>query len=148
MLEERRANVETMRERTTPWVDFLPDDDSEIDQPPDQKAVTGAAMVRRESGKIERVKGANASNVDADALAMIERWAEEVKMHLADEIGRLRTQLGEERRKAYMFYRLIALFSFCGVMLGMFFLIAKAGERVKMQRGLHHHGPRLSLDEP
>lgn len=135
MLEERRANVETMRERTTPWVEFLPDDESE------QLEVVGSgaggekgatAMVRRESGKIERVKGANATNVDADALAMIERWAEEVKMHLADEIGRLRTQLGEEKRKAYMFYRLMALLLFCGVMLGMFFLIAKAGERVKV----------------
>lgn len=134
MLEERRANVETMRERTTPWVDFLPDDESdELDGAGgagaggDEKAT---AMVRRESGKIERVKGANATNVDSDALAMIERWAEEVKMHLADEIGRLRTQLGEEKRKAYIFYRLMALLGFCAVLLGMFFLIAKAGERV------------------
>ena len=117
-----------MRERTTPWVEFLPDDETDdLELLPGTEGST--AMVRRESGKIERVKGANATNVDSDALAMIERWAEEVKMHLADEIGRLRTQLGEEKRRMFIFYRLAGLLLFCVFMLGMFFLIAKAGER-------------------
>lgn len=118
-----------MRERTTPWVEFLPDDESDDLELLPAKEGGGTAMVRRESGKIERVKGANATSVDSDALAMIERWAEEVKMHLADEIGRLRTQLGEEKRRAFILYRLLGLLLFCCVMLGMFFLIAKAGER-------------------
>ncbi|EJT50071.1 hypothetical protein A1Q1_00726 [Trichosporon asahii var. asahii CBS 2479] len=128
VLQRRRENVDEMRVRTTPWVDFLPDD--EEDDLELLSAKEGAtAMVRRESGKIERVKGANATNVDSDALAMIERWAEEVKMHLADEIGRLRTQLGEEKRRAYILYRLLGLMLFCVFMLGVFYLIAKAGER-------------------
>lgn len=117
-----------MRERTTPWVEFLPDDETDdLELLPSKEGST--AMVRRESGKIERVKGTNPTNVDSEAIAMIERWAEEVKMHLADEIGRLRTQLGEEKRRAYILYRLAGLLLFCVFMLGVFYLIAKAGER-------------------
>lgn len=136
VLDERSANVETMRARTTPWVSFLPAEDEMVDVQEgelDEKQGSGStAMIRRESGKIERVKGANASNDDSEALAMIERWAEEVKMKLADEIGRLRTQLGEERRKAHIVTRLMILLFFCGALLALFYSIANGRGKAKV----------------
>lgn len=132
VLDERRANVETMRARTTPWVSFLPADDEALDDEEELDEKLGStAMVRRESGKIERVKGANVTNDDSEALAMIERWAEEVKMKLADEIGRLRTQLGEERRKAHIVTRLMILLFFCSALLALFYSIANGRGRTK-----------------
>ena len=62
LLVAREKDVETMRQRTTPWKTFFEDS---TDEDKDSSV-----------GRIERVKGAGLG--DVDGLAQIERWAEEV----------------------------------------------------------------------
>jgi hypothetical protein len=62
LLSAREQDVETMRQRTTPWKTFFEDS---TDEDKDSSV-----------GRIERVKGAGLG--DVDGLAQIERWAEEV----------------------------------------------------------------------
>lgn len=70
LLEERSSDVETMRERTTPWADFV--DDKAVDM--GLKRVKSGQRV----GRISRIRAEGTGERDADALAMIERWADEV----------------------------------------------------------------------
>lgn len=70
LLEERSADVETMRQRTTPWTDFV-DEKSDMSL----KRVKSGQRV----GRISRIRqDAGSAGAEADALAMIERWADEV----------------------------------------------------------------------
>jgi hypothetical protein len=63
IVHARRADVETMRERTTPWRHL------EFDEADD-----GHAMEEEDPGRIPRVEGVGSS----DELARIEGWANEV----------------------------------------------------------------------
>ncbi len=63
----RKKDVETMRDRTTPWQSFF-GDEHETD---------GDAEGDKGRGRIMRVDGAGVID-GADGLGRIERWAEEV----------------------------------------------------------------------
>lgn len=75
LLEERAEDVETMRERTTPWTAFVAEDAGD---PNKLKRVRSGGRGR--IGKIERVRSntERAERDDSEALAMFERWADEV----------------------------------------------------------------------
>ena len=66
LVTARKKDVETMRERTTPWQSFFGGEEDEL------HGIDGKGR-----GRIMRVEGA--AIVDgADGLGRIERWAEEV----------------------------------------------------------------------
>lgn len=78
LLDERAADVETMRERTTPWTAFIADV-AEVDTGAGGAKLRRVRSGRGRIGKIERVRvGEEREDVDSEALAMFERWADEV----------------------------------------------------------------------
>ncbi|RSH88986.1 hypothetical protein EHS25_002648 [Saitozyma podzolica] len=91
IVHARRADVETMRERTTPWRHL------EFDEADD-----GHAMEEEDPGRIPRVEGVGSS----DELARIEGWANEVENYLTSEIVRLRENIQHTsiRRKAWRYF--------------------------------------------
>ncbi|RSH86729.1 uncharacterized protein EHS24_005000 [Apiotrichum porosum] len=119
--DERTADVETMRQRTTPWRDFLPEEDDKEN---------GLALSRSRSGggrrgkvsKIERMRGADS---ESDALSLIERWGEEVTISLTDQIARLKSQLFEEGRKRNIVIRLVLVLAAMGGVVLLFFALRK-----------------------
>ncbi|KAK1924008.1 hypothetical protein DB88DRAFT_488810 [Papiliotrema laurentii] len=84
LLSAREQDVETMRQRTTPWKTFFEDS---TDDDKDSSV-----------GRIERVKGAGLG--DVDGLAQIERWAEEVEMCLTAEIVGLKRELEKKSARS------------------------------------------------
>lgn len=78
LLDERAEDVETMRERTTPWTAFVAEDASD---PNKLRRVRSGGRGR--IGKIERVRSntEGAAHDNGEALAMFERWADEVVSH-------------------------------------------------------------------
>lgn len=107
--EQAKLDVETMRDRTTPWREFMdsPPGSPALDEAspttPDGSAYRGGfALVRTRSGdqrritKIERIRTDAEGEADAVAISQIERWGEDIIHNISDQIIALKTQLHNE----------------------------------------------------
>ncbi|ODN97999.1 hypothetical protein I350_07639 [Cryptococcus amylolentus CBS 6273] len=115
-LRHRAEDVETMRERTTPWRDVV---------------VGGNASSQKQSGEAEQGTlasgGRKLKRVEdggkGDALTRVEMWADEVEMYLNNEIVRMNESLRVKRtRHVSVYYTVIATLVALGA-VGSGFLI-------------------------
>ncbi|ODO08394.1 hypothetical protein L198_00122 [Cryptococcus wingfieldii CBS 7118] len=115
-IRHRAEDVETMRERTTPWRDVV---------------IGGTASSQKQSGEADQGTlasgGRKLKRVEdggkGDALTRMEMWADEVEMYLNNEIVRMNESLRVKRtRHVSVYYTVIATLVALGA-VGSGFLI-------------------------
>ncbi|KAL1411555.1 hypothetical protein Q8F55_002517 [Vanrija albida] len=108
LLEDRKADLETLRSRTSPWRAIV------------QEALEDLAS-RGLHERIERIKGAGEERNDGDMLTILERYSEHIENELRQQIVLLKAQLAEQRFKRSLRVR-FGLAAFVFVVAALFAL--------------------------
>ncbi|WOO80138.1 uncharacterized protein LOC62_03G003650 [Vanrija pseudolonga] len=108
LLDDRKADLETLRSRTSPW-----------------RAIVQEALEDLQSRglheRIERIKGAGEERNDGDMLSILERYSEHIENELRQQIAVLRAQLAEQRYKRSL--RLRFSIAFFGIFFALLFAL-------------------------
>ncbi|OCF43060.1 hypothetical protein I317_03154 [Kwoniella heveanensis CBS 569] len=100
IISDRKADVDLMRQRTTPWKDIV----SETLDPPfsddndTKNSVVDGGFLDGGGERLKRVPGAD-GQTGMDALTKVEMWADELDMYLSTEIVRLKERVDEKDKK-------------------------------------------------